>query len=112
MDPPQIEFAFLGFTADCVGILTRAFSLGFSCNSIYADADEVIPATFRSASCQFAQWPELLAADASITIFVALDLDDDKHEDIVRSLVSQGLSIIIVDPNANSLFAYELEMIL
>ena len=111
MDTPQNEFAFLGFTADCVGILTRASSLGFSCNSIYTDADKVIPAPFRSASCQFIQWPELLAADASITIFVALDLDDDKHEDIVRSLVSQGLSIIIVDPNANSLFAYELEMI-
>ena len=81
MDPPQIEFAFLGFTADCVGILTRAFSLGFSCNSIYADADEVIPATFRSASCQFAQWPELLAADASITIGAVLLIFAGSHSE-------------------------------
>jgi hypothetical protein len=111
MDHPQFEFSFLGFTADCVGILNRAVSLGFCCTSIYTDADEVVPTTYRSAICQITQWPELLAADASTIIFIALDLDDDTREDIVRSLVSQGLSIVIVDPNANSLFAYELEMI-
>jgi hypothetical protein len=56
-------------------------------------------------------WAELLGVKADTKIFVGLRLDKDSHQDIVRMLVSNGFSLIFVNPNADSLFAYELEMI-
>ena len=105
------EFLFLGFSVDCVAILRSASATGARCTSIYIDNTDLVPPSHHSKVCALNDWAELLAVDADTIIFVVLSLDIDSHQDIVRSLVSNGISLIIVDPNAASLFAYELEMI-
>ena len=107
--PP--EFVFLGFSAECVELLKRALAIGSRCTGIYVDNNQFVPPNHRSTVCGLSDWAELLGGDSDRRIFVALNLDKDVHQDIVRSLVSNGFSLIIVDPNADSLFAYELEMI-
>jgi hypothetical protein len=105
------EFLFVGFSVECVEILERASAAGSRCTSIYVDDSDIIPASQHSKICALSDWAELLCVDADTKIFVGLSLDRDSHQDIVRILVSNGISLIIVDPNAESLFAYELEMI-
>gem|GEM_PF-1497340 len=111
MNNPHPEFVFLGFSADCVEILNRGVATGSRCSAIYVDDDQFVPPNQRSATSVLSDWAEILAVSADTKIFVALRLDVDSHQDIVRSLVSNGFSLIIVDPDADSLFAYELEMI-
>jgi hypothetical protein len=105
------EFAFLGFSADCIAILDRAVAQGGRCSRIYADDSQSVPEKHRSTACVLDDWAELLISNAPITLFVALRLNDDSHQDIVRSLVSNGSSLVFIEPDADSLFAYELEMI-
>jgi hypothetical protein len=105
------EFVFLGFSAECVELLKRGLATGFPCTKIYTDDIQFVPPNDHSTIVELSEWAELLAGDADTRIFVALNLAEDVHQDIVRSLVSNGFSLIIVDPNADSLFAYELEMI-
>jgi hypothetical protein len=111
MNHPDPEFVFLGFSADCAEILERAVAKGGRCSGIYVDDPRLIPENHQSTTRVLGDWPELLAADSKIKLFVALCLNDDSHQDIVRSLVSNGTSLVFVDPDADSLFAYELEMI-
>jgi hypothetical protein len=105
------EFLFVGFSVECVEILKRASDAGCRCTSIYVDDADMVPPGHHSKICALNDWAEVLCVDADTKIFVGLSLDRDSHQDIVRSLVSNGISLIIVDPNAESLFAYELEMI-
>ena len=105
------NFVFLGFTADCADILERALLIGAQCSAIYVDEAESVPPAHHSSICLLSDWAELLGVDANTKIFVALKLGVDSHQDVVRSLVSNGFSLIIIDPSADSLFAYELEMI-
>ncbi|MGY8730839.1 MAG: hypothetical protein ACKVK0_01815 [Pirellulales bacterium] len=105
------EFLFLGFSVDCVEILKRARAVGSRCTAIYIDDVNVVPPSHHSKTRVLSDWAELLAVTADTKIFVALNLEKDFHQEILRSLVSNGISIIIVDPNADSLFAYELQMI-
>ena len=111
MNHPDPEFVFLGFSVDCAEILERAVAKGGRCSGIYVDDPRLIPENHQSTTRVLGDWPELLAADSKIKLFVALCLNDDSHQDIVRSLVSNGTSLVFVDPDADSLFAYELEMI-
>ena len=111
MNHPHPEFVFLGFSADCAEILERAVAKGGRCSGIYVDDPRLVPENHQSTTRVLGDWPELLAADSNIEVFIALCLNDDSHQDIVRSLVSNGTSLIFVDPDADSLFAYELEMI-
>ncbi|MBT4694517.1 MAG: hypothetical protein HOB73_14355 [Planctomycetaceae bacterium] len=111
MNNPLPEFVFLGFSADCVEILSRAVLEGGHCSAIYIDDAQIVPPTHHPIMCAFNDWAELLAMDIGTTIFVALDFEKDSNQDVVRSLVTHGFSLIIVDANADSLFAYELEMI-
>ena len=111
MNYPPPEFVFLGFSADCVEMLERAVAGGGRCSGIYVDDAQFVPENHQVTTRVLGDWAELLAADSNVNLFVALSLKDDSHQDIVRSLVSNGSSLIFVDPNADSLFAYELEMI-
>ena len=111
MNNPQPEFVFLGFSADCVEILNRAVATGCRCSAIYADDSQFAPPSQHATTRVLSHWAELLAATLDTTIFVALSLAEDFHQEIVRSLVSNGFSLVFVDPDADSLFAYELEMI-
>ncbi len=111
MNHPPPEFVFLGFSADCAVILDRAVAKGGRCSGIYVDDPQLVPENHQSTTRVLDDWPELLAAGSNIKLFMALSLNDDSHQDIVRSLVSNGSSLILVDPDADSLFAYELEMI-
>jgi hypothetical protein len=89
----------------------RARAVGSRCTAIYIDDVNVVPPSHHSKTRVLSDWAELLAVTADTKIFVALNLEKDFHQEILRSLVSNGISIIIVDPNADSLFAYELQMI-
>ena len=111
MNYPPPEFVFLGFSADCVEMLERAVAGGGRCSGIYVDDAQFVPEHHKATTRVLGDWAELLAADSNINLFVALSLKDDSHQDIVRSLVSNGSPLIFVDPDADSLFAYELEMI-
>jgi outer membrane lipoprotein-sorting protein len=111
MNYPPPEFVFLGFSTDCVEILERAVAIGGRCSGIYVDDAQCVPENHQATTRVLGDWAELLAADSNVNLFVALSLKDDSHQDIVRSLVSNGSSLIFVDPDADSLFAYELEMI-
>jgi hypothetical protein len=111
MNYPPPEFVFLGFSADCVEMLERAVAGGGRCSGIYVDDAQFVPEHHQATTRVLGDWAELLAADSNINLFVALSLKDDSHQDIVRSLVSNGSPLIFVDPDADSLFAYELEMI-
>ena len=111
MNHPPPEFVLLGFSADCAEILDRAVAKGGRCSGIYVDDAQLVPEDYQSTIRALVDWPELLAAGSNIELFIALSLNDDSHQDIVRNLVSNGLSLILVDPDADSLFAYELEMI-
>lgn len=111
MNQPHPAFVFLGFTADCAEILDHALAIGGVCSSIYVDDPQFVPKSQQDAVRTLSDWAELLAADPNLTLFVALSLNNELHQDIARSLVSNGRSPIFVDPDADSLFAYELEMI-
>jgi len=111
MNHPHPEFVFLGFSANCAEVLERGVSNGGRCSGIYVDNPHLVPESYKSNIRALDDWPELLAVDSNLKLFVALSLNDDSHQDIVRSLVSNGSSLIFIDPDADSLFAYELEMI-
>ncbi|MCS5641714.1 MAG: hypothetical protein NZ807_00455 [Dehalococcoidia bacterium] len=111
MNHPHPEFVFLGFSADCVEILDLAVAKGGRCSGIYVADPQFVPQNHQATTRVLGDWAELLGADSNIQLFIALSLNDDSHQDIVRCLVSNGYSLILVDPDADSLFAYELEMI-
>jgi hypothetical protein len=105
------EFAFIGFTADCVVLLKHLLDAGCRFPPIFVDDATLVPKSHLSSINALSDWAELIALDSQTKILVGLPLELDSNQQIVRSLVSTGRTLIVVDPNADSLFAYELEMI-